>query len=156
MTDVIVVGSGPSAVHAAWPLVEAGLKVLMLDVGERDERYAPLVPEGSFLQIRRTDPNQHRYFLGDDFEGVPFGRVRVGAQLTPPRSFITRRVEELTPVASDDFIGLESLALGGLAAGWGAGLARFDDGDLQGLPITAADLAPHYAAVEARTGARKA
>lgn len=150
--DVIIVGSGASAAHAAWPLVQAGLQVLMLDVGERDERYAPLVPEGPFSRIRKTDPDQHRYFLGDKFEGVPFGKVRVGAQLTPPRSFITRRVEELTPVASEDFIGMESLALGGLAAGWGAGLARFDDDDLQGVPLTATDLAPHYAAVEERIG----
>ncbi len=150
--DVIIVGSGASAAHVACPLVEAGLKVLMLDVGELDERYAPLIPEGTFSHIRRTDQNQHRYFLGDSFEGVPFGGVRVGAQLTPPRSFITRRVDELTPVVSKDFIGMESLALGGLAAGWGAGLARFDDGDLQGVPLTAKDLAPHYAAVEARIG----
>src|SRR3989344_1433298 len=31
--DVVVVGSGPSGVHAAYPLVEAGLKVAMIDGG---------------------------------------------------------------------------------------------------------------------------
>ena len=71
MTDVVVIGSGASAVNAAYPLVEAGRSVVMLDVGKRDEKYAALIPDQSFAEIRRTDPQQHRYFLGDDFEGVP-------------------------------------------------------------------------------------
>ena len=77
--DVIIVGSGASAVHAARPLVAAGKSVLMLDVGSRDDRYADLIPSGTFSHVRRTDSQQHRYFLGDRFEGVPFGEVRVGA-----------------------------------------------------------------------------
>lgn len=150
--DVIVVGSGASAVHAAWPLVEAGKRVLMLDVGARDETYAPLIPDLPFTALRKRDENQHRYFLGDRFEGVPFGPVRVGAQLTPPRGFITRGVEELTPVEAPDFAGMESLGAGGLASGWGAGVGRFSAQDLSGLPIGPDDLAPHYAAVEQRIG----
>jgi len=35
--DVLIVGSGASAVNAAVPLVQAGLRVRMLDVGYRDE-----------------------------------------------------------------------------------------------------------------------
>ena len=53
--DAIVVGSGASAVHAAWPLVMAGLRVLMIDVGNDDEVYRPLFPAGAFDAIRRTD-----------------------------------------------------------------------------------------------------
>jgi choline dehydrogenase-like flavoprotein len=141
--DVIIVGSGASAVHAAWPLVHAGLRMLMLDVGSRDDRYAPMIPEAPFTTIRRTDRSQHSYFLGDEFEGVPFGRVSVGAQLAPPRAFVNRDADRLTPVESNDFVGMESLARGGLAAGWGAGVARFADADLAGMPITLADLAPN-------------
>lgn len=152
MTDVIVVGSGASAVHAAWPLVEAGLSVLMLDVGYRDHVYEPLIPDKPFEEIRRTDPEQHRYFLGDRFEGVTLGSVRVGAQLTPPRAFIRHGTDELTPIESERFAGMESLARGGLASGWGAGVARFTDEDLARTPLRAADLAPHYAAVEERIG----
>jgi choline dehydrogenase-like flavoprotein len=152
MTDVIVVGSGASAVHAAWALVEAGLSVCMLDVGQRDEVYETLIPDKSFSEIRRSDPEQHRYFLGDRFEGVTLGRLRVGAQLTPPRGFITRGTEDLTPVETDTFAGMESLARGGLASGWGAGVARFTDEDLARAPIKPSDLAPHYAAVEERIG----
>lgn len=150
--DVIIVGSGASAVHAARPLVAAGRSVLMLDVGSRDDRYAPLIPDGTFSHIRRTDSNQHRYFLGDRFEGVPFGQVRVGAQLTPPRAFINRDVDVLTPTETAAFAGMESLAVGGLASGWGAGVGRFTAGELADLPISLQDLEPHYADVERNIG----
>ena len=83
--DVLVVGSGASAVNAASPLVAGGLRVRMLDFGNRDEVYESLVPAAPFSTIRRTDPNQHRYFLGDRYEGLALGRVSIGAQLTPPR-----------------------------------------------------------------------
>jgi len=75
--DVIIVGSGPGGVNSAAPLVDGGKRVLMLDFGNEDRRYAPLIPKESFSTLRRTDPQQHRYLLGDEFEGVPFGHVRV-------------------------------------------------------------------------------
>lgn len=150
--DVIVVGSGASATSAACPLVGAGLKVLMLDVGNVDTHYAPLIPDLPFTAIRRLDRLQHRYFLGDSFEGIPFGDVRVGAQLTPPRAFIRRGTEELTPILSDTFGKFESLALGGLAAGWGAVAVEYDDDDLADFPVRRRDLAPHYETVAARVG----
>ena len=78
MTSVIVVGSGASGVNAAAALVEAGVRVTLIDFGNEDRTYAPLIPEGTFEEIRRTDPNQHRYFLGDEFEGITLGAVRVG------------------------------------------------------------------------------
>jgi len=152
MTDVLIVGSGASAVHAAWPLVEAGLQVVMVDYGNVDETYAPLIPDEPFSRLRRTDWRQHVYFLGRDFEGVPLGRVRVGAQLTPPRRHVTADVDRLLPLRSATFEPTESLALGGLAAAWGAGVAPFGDEDLRGLPIGRADLEPHYARVAERIG----
>ena len=151
-TDAIVVGSGASATSAAFPLVRAGLTVRMLDVGNVDARYSRLIPDAPFSEIRASDSAQHRYFLGDEFEGVPFGHLRVGAQLTPPRRHITQDTDTLTPVAADNFSGMESLALGGLGAGWGAVAVQFDAKDLEGYPIGQADLAPHYASVSARIG----
>lgn len=152
MNDVIVVGSGTSGVNAAYPLAEAGKRVLILDVGYEDTVYRDIIPDLPFTEIRRTDDNQHRYFLGDAFEGIPFGKERVGAQLTPPRLHISAETERLMPVESGTFEALESLALGGLGAGWGAGVFPFDDSELRGLPITRADLDPHYEIVADRIG----
>jgi choline dehydrogenase-like flavoprotein len=151
-SDVLIVGSGPSGVNAAAPLVEAGLRVRMLDFGNRDTEYEDLVPAASFSEIRRTDPDQHRYFLGDRFEGVAFGETETGAQLTPPRRFVERDTDSLAPVESASFHPLQSLAQGGLASAWGAGCPPFIDRDLEGFPISYADLAPHCEAVAARIG----
>ena len=82
--DAIVVGSGPAGANAAAALVEQGRRVLMLDVGDVDEKYEALIPPRTFREIHEGDTQQHRYFLGDDCEGMPTRGVRVGAQLTPP------------------------------------------------------------------------
>jgi choline dehydrogenase-like flavoprotein len=152
MSDVLVVGSGPGAVNAAAALVARGRSVTMLDVGRRDERYAPLVPHAPFTTIRHTDPAQHRYFLGDRFEGVPLGPVRVGAQLTPPRSYILEGVDDLVPIDAPDFAASMSLARGGLGAGWSAGVFPFGDDELAPMGLRVADLQPHYDAVVERIG----
>jgi choline dehydrogenase-like flavoprotein len=150
--DVIVVGSGPGGVNAAAALVEAGRRVRMLDVGYTDDRYAPLIPAASFTDLRRTHEEQHRWFLGDDFEGVPFGPVRVGAQLTPPRQHIVAVDDPRLPVDSDGFAVVQSLAQGGLGAGWGAGVFPFSDDELGAMGLGLRHLQPHYDAVVARVG----
>ncbi len=124
----------------------------MLDVGNTDRQYAPLIPPDSFSQVRRTDEDQHRYFLGDAFEGVPFGPVRVGAQLTPPHRYVTADVEDLLPVQAPTFSATQSLALGGLASAWGAGVFPFSEDDLAGTPLRREDLIPHMERVADRIG----
>jgi hypothetical protein len=66
---VVVVGSGPSAVHFAAGLLERGIAVHMLDVGR--ERPEPVLPEASFLQLKERLEDPVEYFLGSDFEAVP-------------------------------------------------------------------------------------
>src|SRR5690349_22412371 len=122
----------------------------MLDVGNRD-RSAP-VPDGPLGELRRTDRDQHRYLLGEHFEGIGFEHVGAGAQLTPPRQYVLKDTERLQPLASSTFFPLQSLAEGGLAGAWGAGSPSFVEPDFAGFPIGYADLAPHYNAVAARIG----
>lgn len=148
--DVIVVGSGASAVNAAVPLLDAGRAVRMLDVGNRGGKY--VVPEGPLAEVRRTDPEQHRYLLGDQFEGIGFEHIAAGAQLTPPRQYVFQDVERLQPLESRSFFPLQSLAEGGLGGAWGAGSPSFVEPDFEGFPIGQADLAPHYEAVASRIG----
>lgn len=159
--DAIVIGSGCSGVHAAWALCAAPVgrsgtrRVLMLDAGARDTHYAGLIPPRPWQSLRQAEHDQHRYFLGDAFEGVPAGEVRVGAQLTPPRAHVGQALAECAPVAATNlraFAGLCSLAEGGLGSAWGAGVARFTDADLEGTGLRASDLEPHYRAVEEHIG----
>src|SRR5438128_1818707 len=79
---------GRRGVNPAARLGEAGRQVRRLDYGNTDHHYVDMIPHKSFSEIRRTEPDQHRWFLGEHFEGIPFGGVRVGAQLTPPRMHI--------------------------------------------------------------------
>ena len=150
LADVIVVGSGASAVNAAVPLLDGGRRVRMLDVGNRGDEYR--VPEGSLEELRRTDREQHRYLLGDHFEGIGWGHMGAGAQLTPPRQFVCKDADRLQPVDSTSFFPLHSLAEGGLAGAWGAGSPSFVEPDFAGFPIGYTDLVPHYEAVAARIG----
>ncbi len=152
MHDAIVVGSGPAGANAASALVEGGRSVLMLDVGDVEAKYQPLIPARSFRALREGDPAQHRYLLGDDLEGVSVGGVRLGAQLTPPRLYVTGSASRHSPLASDTFHAAESLALGGLGNAWGAGVFAFDEQELADWPLARADLAPHYEAVARRIG----
>lgn len=151
-SDAIVVGSGPSGVHAAWPLVEAGLKVTMLDAGVRDDTYAPLIPSEPFARIRRTDELQHRYFLGDRFEGIPLGKLGAGPQLTPPRQFVFRETASLTPSRARGFEAMESLAAGGLGGAWGAVAFPWLDSELHQSGLAAGPLRRHYENVARRIG----
>jgi hypothetical protein len=152
VSDAVVVGSGASAVHAARALVEAGRSVLMLDVGDRDETYAGLIPEWPFERIRREDPRQHRYFLGDEFEGVDLAPVGATSQVTAPRQYVLRDREGRARVDSPNFAALQSLALGGLAGTWGAVSFPFTDFELQECGLAAAEMRPHYEAVAAHIG----
>src|SRR5262245_19512654 len=152
MTDVLVVGSGPGGVNAAARLVEAGRRVTILDYGNRDDHYAGLIPRQPFTELRRADPEQHRYLLGEHFEGIPFGPVRVGAQLTPPRMHILADAAARQPVDAPGFAASMSLARGGLGAGWSAGVFPFSDDELADMGLSVAELQPHYDAVAERIG----
>ena len=150
--DVIVVGSGASAVHAAQSLIDAGHTVLMLDVGIEDTIYAPLIPDQPFSVMRRTDHSQHRFLLGDDFEGIPLGELGTGPQLTPPRQYIVRDTARLAPIHSGSFSPIESLAVGGLGGAWGAVSFPYLDSELKRSGLFPAALRPHYDIVARRIG----
>lgn len=147
-----MVGSGATGAQAAQTLVEHGAKVAMLDVGHRDEKYRHVIPDQDFTTLRQKDVDQYRYFVGDQMEGVPWGKVKVGAQLTPPRQFMVRDVEQLIPLLSDSFTPMESLAYGGLGNGWGLGCFVFSDSELDQAGLNSSEMKPAYETVSQRIG----
>ncbi len=136
--DIAVVGSGPSGAQAAKEAIAGGLSVVMLDVGFDEPDLAASIPRGSFSELRRTDPGQRRYFLGDEGETDSDVNDRVGGHFTPPRSYIKQGVRDLAPISSSTFFPETSLALGGLGAGWGSGAQTFEAFELEraGLPVS--------------------
>ena len=150
--DYLVVGSGATGAQAAQTLVEGNGKVAMLDVGITDDKYKYLVPDADFVSIRERDLGQHSYFLGTEFEGIPWGGIKVGAQLTPPRRFMTRDTERLIPLASDSFQPMESLAYGGLGNGWGLGCFVFSGPELERIGLDPSAMQEAYEVVSQRIG----
>jgi hypothetical protein len=150
--DAIVVGSGASGVHAAFPLVEAGLHVVMLDVGHEDLAYERLIPPAPFVDIRKSDANQHRYFLGDRLEGVSIDAADAGPQITPPRAYVVKDSQRLGPKRARNFEPLESFALGGLARAWGAVAFPFQNVELSRCGLPTAEFPEHYEIVARRIG----
>ena len=135
--DIVVIGSGPAGVSAAFPLVEAGRRVVMID-GGNDNDTPPGEPWqrmlGAHLEALRPDDG-----LSPKLR-TPEARRVLGA-------FARRdRVDE------ENFVAIGALARGGLSRIWGGFVCELQDDDLQGWPITAFDLQPSYQAVVARLG----
>lgn len=142
--DVLVVGSGASAAMAASALVAEGVSTAMLDYGNDNPAGRESIPDKPFDELRRTDDQQADYFIGRHLEGVPRGDVKVGAQLTPPRQFIHADTEGLLSYSSKDFHPMQSLCLGGLAAGWGAACFTYTDAELGRIGIESAGFDRYY------------
>ena len=147
-SEFIVVGSGMTGAQAAQTLVEAGRQVTMLDGGLRSS--AASAPDTDFLAARETDPGQHRYFLGETFEGVPWGEA--AHTLTPPRQHVIRETEHWLPLRSRSFQSMESLAYGGLGAAWGAGAAVYTAPELGAMGLDPAAITPLYQVIAERVG----
>ncbi len=148
--DVIIVGSGPAGVSAAWPMLAAGLRVLMLDQGDT----GPITDadDRGYLDIRRDDAGQWRRFLGDDFSALK-GRHDVSPKLKAPgNAYVFRGFRQAYDIHTDNFQAIGSLAQGGLSNVWGAGAYAYDDRDLAGFPIRRDDLTPSFVAVAKRMG----
>ena len=139
--DAIVVGSGPSGAHAAKRLLEFGLHVTMLDYGNDAPALREVIPAGDFEELRRTDPGQRAYFLGP-----------ASSRFTPPREFVVADAAQLLPVESQTFAPVQSLALGGLGAGWGAGAPTFEPFELEAAGLPPEEMDRYYDDVVADVG----
>lgn len=137
---------------AAQTLVEQGVQVLMLDGGITDTEYEGSIPDKDYLSIKQHETNQYEYFIGKNFEGIPFGKVKTGEHLTPPRKFMLQKVHEWMPLLSDTFFPLESLSLGGLGNGWGLGCCMFSEHELKTAGLNPGKMNAAYETVAKRIG----
>ncbi len=150
MFDACVVGSGPGGVFAAYGL--RGRRVLMLDAGLRPPAEPAL--DGNLYDLRQGAPDLDRELVGDDLRGLehiftPPASLKLKS---PGTGYVLDQADRLTPVVSSSFRAAISLAQGGLANAWGAGVYRFTDRDLCGFPVTAAELGSFYDAIGEQIG----
>jgi len=140
--DAIVIGAGPAGVFSAYAL--RGKRVLLLDVGHRPP--ASPVLEGNLYELRKSREDLFEAMIGGKFEGLHNLVDRnISLKLKSPlMAYVVRDSERLAPVVSDTFDAVISLAQGGLANAWGAGVYRFTARDLEGWPVSLAELDPFY------------
>lgn len=147
---VIIIGSGPAGVAAAFPLLAQGCRVLMLEGGEdAAEGDAPSYPH---LQDVRHRSDQWKLIVGERYEAfedadAPSPKFRV-----PAHRHVLRQFQERVAIRPTNFTAIGALAAGGLANIWGTGVSRFDDEDLADYPISLRDIAPSYGRISERIG----
>lgn len=142
--DYLVVGSGCSGAIAAQTLIEKGAKVTMLDTGITKDPAVATIPDEDFITLRKTDSQQYRYLIGNNAEGITWGKVGKGEQITPPRKHITESVDRYIPLESDSFSSFESLSYGGLGTGWGLQCWEYSPSDLQATGLNPTSMARAY------------
>lgn len=123
--DFIIIGSGPAGVSAAFPLIVAGRRVLMLDAGD---------------DLGLQEENRSVRVLGSDLESL---RVDDGSSpklQTPVSRGILERFQRDAGISGNGFKPIGSLARGGLSNIWGAQISYLDAGDIADWPIDLASL----------------
>jgi len=148
--DVIIVGSGPAGISAAFPLLEAGLRVLMIDRGK-----LPDVPtlNTDFLSARQHDSDQWTWMVGRNFHAIHMRSAASPKFRVPSLAYSFDGFGRENHIKGDHFITVGSLAAGGLSNAWGCGVARLSSTELAAFPQeTASDMDHSYEVVSRRIG----
>ena len=141
--EILIIGSGPAGVSAAFPLVQAGRRVLMID-GDGAAALPTVEAPRAESSWRRT--------LGGGLEALQPEDGLSPKLRTPAARMIVDAFQEMTGIATDNFAMVGARARGGLSRIWGGYVGEFDDEDLTGWPLRFADLQPSYRAVTERIG----
>ncbi len=147
--DVIVVGSGPAGVSAAFPLVQAGLKVLLVDGGSKMS-FPP--PSSPYLVSRIADENQWEWMIGRDYHALRHVSAASPKFRVPTLSYVFEGFEAANGIDAHSFIAVGSLAQGGLSNAWGCGVARLSAEELSDFPFSPSAIQASYAEVTRRMG----
>lgn len=147
--DVIIVGSGPAGVSVAFPLVEAGLNVLMVDGGKHAQVE---LPSQDFLSARSNDTEQWKWMIGENYRALCEQGASSPKLRAPTLDYVFDGFSEANRIVTDNFMAVGSLATGGLSNAWGCGVARLSDEELKEFPCEAADMLRSYETVARRIG----
>jgi choline dehydrogenase-like flavoprotein len=147
--DVIIVGSGPAGVSAAFPLVAAGKKVLMVDGGNSPAGELPRQP---FLAAREYDQEQWKWMIGSDLHALGMHDAISPKMRVPAHAKVFSEFNTANHINSENFVAIGSLAQGGLSNAWGCGVARFSSAELEEFPCLPSELENAYRLVAQRIG----
>ena len=147
--DVIIVGSGPAGVSAAFPLLDAGLKVLMVDGGKE---LGLDIPASPYLSWRSNDPRQFARMVGSDFYALRNSGASSPKLRIPNLANIFDDYSRQNNIVSQNFSAIGSLAVGGLSNAWGCGVAKYSDSELKEFPFLPIEINQSYEHIADRIG----
>lgn len=147
--DVIVVGSGPAGVSVAFPLIQAGLKVLMVDGGKAASVTPPSRP---FLKERFEDAEQWKWIVGEDFHALRKIDAVSPKLRVPTLGYVFEDFTATNHIETKNFVAVGSLSTGGLSNAWGCGVARLSAKELAEFPFPTSDIERSYETVTRRIG----
>lgn len=147
---IIIVGSGPSAVHCALTLLERGHRVCMLDVGRVGPQ--PPLPDATYQRLKSELEDPAAYLLGEDLRSVVTpDRSGEYYGFPPDKDHVFADLDAFR-LESSGFAPLTSFAQGGLAEAWTGGVYAFTDAELDAFPFGYDEIGPHYDTVARRIG----
>ncbi len=142
--DALIVGAGPAAISAAWPLAKTGHRIGIVDAG-LPEPVALQQRQRSLYDIRTSPPELQSGQAAGDANLSP--RVRLLKKHAATESYLGAN-----GISCRDFTAVGALAQGGLSTVWGASVACFSEDDMESWPISGLDLDTGYIAVATRIG----
>lgn len=149
--QVVIIGSGPAGVSAAFPLVEKGVRVLMLNAGRETHSVSQLDEHDTLRQLREG-PKYWKLMIGEQYERFDAVDGMSPRYRIPSYRRAFAEFKQRYAISTDNFNIHGSLESGGLSNMWGTGVCRFDDEDLADYPISFQDLRRSYQRVVQRIG----
>lgn len=143
--DAIIIGSGPAGVSAAFPLLEAGYTVLMLDASAPPQPEA--IPHGDYLSMQHALEHAPEWKLHASKGEATSPKLRV-----PSAQHLFEGFTKKNAIEANNFLAVGTLATGGLSRIWGATVFVYNDDDLRDWPINYSDLDASYRVVMQRVG----
>src|SRR3989344_7743056 len=126
--DVIVIGSGPAGVHAAYPIIKAGLNVAIIDGG---------------LDSKKKDKNLNEFIYSS------FRKTSNAYDLIRKSSYVFNKTYQLLKIKSEIEI-IQSLAKGGLSEVWHGICEFFSEDELKQIGLPADKIIKEYEEIAKR------
>jgi choline dehydrogenase-like flavoprotein len=150
---ICIIGSGLSAMAAAAALAARGIRPTVLDVGVEPAAAAASLK----MRLGSVEPDHWR---ADETALVkqtgPVAANGIPRKLHFGSDFVFQEADQSVPLVANRASMFRSFATGGFSNIWGAVVQRLQDRDMNGWPISAKDLDPHYAAISDLIGSSSA
>ena len=111
-----------------------------------------LYPEATSSRWLFNDREQWRRIIGEDFRALAYQEATSPKMRVPGLAYVFDGFLEANRITTKDFVAIGSLAVGGLSAAWGCGVARVDQTELATFPCDPEVMLRSYARVARRIG----